>query len=148
MTPTGSASEHLSHRSSLALAAWRILNEQFGFSKLSFRTRSRIYKTILSPILLHGCLAYPINVTDMRVIQKTQNIIQRTFVRIASGEQIHDRWLELHRRLHQHRSQGRLEDSVNRLQQMFVSAKFPPQVMKVLQYRSTVWHSKPQPGRP
>ena len=80
------------------------------------------------PMLLHGAAAFPIGVADMRFIQKTQNMIQRTFIRLPTGEAgetVHNRWIQIHRKLLSLRSQGRLEDSVNRLQQILADIKFP-----------------------
>ena len=138
ISSSGNATSHIRLRSSKAVAASRILVKDFDSSKLAMKVKAKLYKLVIEPTLLHGCVAYGMTRDDWLALEKTQNLIQRTFVKCNLAD-VHDRWVYIHSKLKTLRSRGDLSDSVLTLKRAFVKATFSKATERILEYRNREW---------
>ena len=143
LTSTGVATDHVEHRISLALAAWQLLNNQFSFSKLRFKVKSKLYMAIIEPIMLHGVHAYALTTGDLQKIYKAQNMVQRTFVSSRTSN-IHERWIQIHARLKVLRNNRALSDSISRLLARYVRRNYSQEVLALVDFRGREWTQRLQ----
>ena len=111
------------------------------------KVKATLYKLVIEPTLLHGCVAYGMTRDDWLALEKTQNLIQRTFVKCNLAD-VHDRWVYIHSKLKTLRSRGDLSDSVLTLKKAFVKATFSKATERILEYRNHEWQASTFPGKP
>ena len=119
----------------------------FGFARLSFHSKARLYKSIIEPILLHGCLSFGLSRDDWAIIESTQAMIQRTFIRSANPDTA-QRWIDIHSQLRRLRERGNISDTVATLERSLAKLTFPVHASEVIQYRNEDWQSQRFQGKP
>ena len=148
LSSDGSARSHVQSRVSLYFGAWGELCKQFQCHKYSLQVKNRIFVQILMPTLCHGFEAYALTGDDFALVRKAQNQIQRTFLCPNNSLELAERWRDLHSRLRDLRSQGKLADMVDMLETRIVAQTWDDGTCRLLNYRGTGWQRTFFPGKP
>ena len=138
LTNTGSGTARIHHRCNLAIGALKLLVQNYDFKRLRLSIKARFYKSITESVLIHGCNGFPINISEFQHIDKTMNLIQRTFLKSALPD-ARDRWIDLLRRLVDLRQQQRLSDTVERVRSSFKESQYTQATKALYSYRGTTW---------
>ena len=144
---TGAATAHVHFRLSKATAAWQTLVRDFDLNKLRRSAQAKLYQSIIEATLLHGCDAFPLNVNDLRLLEKFQNQVQRCFVK-SSLQDVRERWIDLHSKLHKLRAEGKLPDTIKRYRLSLHKIRFSKATMALVNYRDRSWQQLRFIGKP
>ena len=138
---------HLRSRAAKAIAAWRLLCQDFSFSKRTTQVQARIYKSVIEAVLLHGCVAFGMSRDDWSILLTTQNLIQRTFIKVSASEP-HERWVQIHSTLKQLRERRKLSDATLTLREAYSKLNFSKSTHEIVYYRGSQWQMQHFEGKP
>ena len=129
----GAAKNHVQGRAATALASWQILCKDFKLRRYSFKTKRRLYQSIIMPNLTHGVHAFPYTSNDLAVLEQVQNQIQRTFISVKSYTGVHERWIHVRSALRYLREKGTMPHCALHIQQRLASMKWSARTCEILQ---------------
>ena len=121
--------------------------KDFDFNKLAHNATAKLYKTVIEPTLLHGCIAFGLTTADWQSLIHAQNQIQRTFSKSSIGDP-YERWVEIHSSLNHLRERGKLAHVSISLKRAYGRAKCSSEARAVVQYRNSAWQAKDFQGKP
>ena len=144
---TGAATSRIRLRYLKAIAAWRVLCKDFDFNKLAFPVKAKLYQLVIEPTLTHGCVPFGMSKDDWQTLEKTQNIIQRSFIKSRLTD-VHERWIEIHSKLKVMRERGDVSDVCVSLRKAYSKAVFTKETTAIIQYRNDEWQAANFQGKP